>query len=286
MGCFMNKDAVVEPAQVPAYARPYQPQQCVYPRPQECAPARYPSAEPSFMRTAAPSGAAWSDYVRSGGRTFVDPQTGYLSGPWAECIAWAVRFEHTSDWYTLPEYAGQDGPVGGVLTALEAAVRTAPNGTALLAAAQKLEEAAHAAEESGRPLPGLQEQGMYSQPQQPAIGQPVAGQPYYGQQPAVGGQSSYAQYLPHPGAHVQHGGPTLLGQHASSQGAGGMGKMGGGMGNMAMAAAGGVAAGVAGWYAAEHMDDIGQALTGAGDWAAGAVEDVGDFMESAFDDIF
>jgi len=75
-------------------------------------------------------------------------------------------------------------------------------------------------------------------------------------------------------------------------------------GRVAMAAAGGVAAGVAGYALATHLDDVGDALGGAaegvghfagaafhglggavegmGDFAGGAFEEVGDFVEDMF----
>merc|ERR1712050_665582 len=74
-------------------------------------------------------------------------------------------------------------------------------------------------------------------------------------------------------------GPTLLQSQQQNQGMSTGGKV-------ALAAAGGVAAGVAGYAIATHMDEIGgvfgHAAEGVGHFAAGAVEDVGDFVEDIF----
>ena len=47
------------------------------------------------METAAPTGATWSQYVQTAPIN-IAPTTGLLAGPWAECIAYAVLYEHTS----------------------------------------------------------------------------------------------------------------------------------------------------------------------------------------------
>jgi len=297
--------------QVPVYG---QPPPAYAPGPQWQA---VPQQEPPFMRMASPNGASWAEYVKTGGRSYVDPGTGFLAGPWAECISWGVRFEHASDWRSMPEYVDQDGPVGGVLSAFEASTKSRLDGHELLAAASRLEEASHAAEEEGRPLPGLQQGALAGRPapsaqsyqQQPPaygqrplyspqppfgqsgpcgqpgpFGQPAAyrEQPMYGQAPASWEPAGWGAQQPYqqqqqPGM----GGPTLLQQQAQSQG--------GGMGTgakVAMAAVGGICAGAGALYVADHMDEVGQALDGAGEWVAGAAEDVGGFVGDVADDFF
>merc|ERR1712060_640942 len=98
--------------------------------------------------------------------------------------------------------------------------------------------------------------------------QPVyePGQPMYGQPPMYGQQPAYGQA------------PMYDEEDRHRQGFSG--------GQVAMAAAGGLAVGAAGMYAAGHMDEIGSALEGAGEWAGGAAGDVGHFVEETFDDIF
>jgi len=253
------------------------------------------------MCTAAPSGVSWAQYVRMGGASYIDSRTGLLAGPWAECLSWGVRFEHSADWSSMPEYVGQDGPVGGILTAFEVSLVGRPDGRDLLDAARRLEEASHAAEAEGRPLPGLQtsaadgmpipggqgfeqqlpfgQQKVYSP--QPPYGQqlPFGQQAMYGQQPAYGEPYGYGaqQLYQQPSA---MGGPTLLEQqHHQSTGMGTGAKV-------AMAAAGGLALGAGAFYAGEHLDEIGQAMGDAGQWVAGAAEDVGGFVGDAVDDVF
>jgi len=174
-----------------------------------------------FMRTAAPNGMPWSQYVQKG-KLSIDPSTGYLSGPWAECICQCVRFEHSNAWQRMPEYTDGEGPVGGVLSALAAVAVDRTDGERLLEAANALEDAAHSAVEGGRPLPvasspeahasddrygggrqpydqpsGYEQPGSgqpYGQPAygQPSYGQPDRQQPGYGQ-PAYGQQPGYGQ---------------------------------------------------------------------------------------------
>jgi len=111
-------------------------------------------AEPPFMQTEAADGTRWTRYVR-GANIFVDAATGLLAGPWAECIAAGVRFERSAEWTGMPEYAGRDGPVAGILVAFEASLKDRANSAELLEAAGRLEEACHAAFMESRPLPGL-----------------------------------------------------------------------------------------------------------------------------------
>merc|ERR1712045_501678 len=108
-----------------------------------------------FMRTISPCGLPWSQYLATA-LVEVDPHTGLLTGPWAEGLCWAVRFEHSSDWQSMPEYAcAGDGPAGGVMIALEAALggRHAMHAGDELQAASRLEEAMHCAAELGHPMP-------------------------------------------------------------------------------------------------------------------------------------
>merc|ERR1719215_1911571 len=244
------------------------------------------------MRTACPGGSAWFQYV-AGAPIEVDPCTGFLAGPWAECLCWAVRFEHTCDWQAMPEYACGEGPAGGVLAALEHTLGGPHSMYARerLEAASRLEEAAHHAAEEGRPMPVIDgpcapapvptpvpcapEYGHpgWSGPP-PAYGQPGYGAQYgYGAPECGGPQYGYAPE-PYPA-----GGPTLLESRNQNQG------MGTGT-KVALAAAGGVAAGVAGYALATHMDEVGDAIGGAvegvGHFAGEAFEDVGDFVEDMF----
>merc|ERR1712039_903508 len=101
---------------------------------------------------------------------------------------------------------------------------------------------------------GYGQQPMYGQP--PQYGQPTPyGQPMYD-------QSMYGQ---HPVYHDEPGRRPGMGNGAQ----------------IAMAAAGGLAVGTAGIYAVGHMDDIGNALEGAGEWAGDAMGDVDHFVEEA-----
>jgi len=112
-------------------------------------------SDPPFMKTAAPSGTTWGQYVRTG-QSFVDPANGFLSGPWAECISWGCVFEHTNDWSNMPEYAA-DGPIGGILQALEQTLQGQQNKAQIMGAASKLEDASHALAERGEPLPAIRQ---------------------------------------------------------------------------------------------------------------------------------
>lgn len=97
--------------------------------------------EAPFMRTAAPSGLSWAEHTR-GVTPQLDPSTGFIVGPWAECIHWGVVFEHTNDWSSIPQYAAH-GPVGGILLALERSLQGHPDLRGLMQAADRLEQACH-----------------------------------------------------------------------------------------------------------------------------------------------
>lgn len=95
------------------------------------------------MRTAAPNGEPWYEYVDTELAPQVDEKTGFLEGRWAECLCWAVYFEWAADrardggWSTLPEYAEQ-GPVDGVCNALGEAASMHDNCVCILKAAGRL----------------------------------------------------------------------------------------------------------------------------------------------------
>lgn len=246
-----------------------------------------------FLHTTAPNGMLWARYVRTG-IIYVDANSGLLGGPWAECICWAVCFEHRNDWQKMPQYSG-DGPVGGILTAFETAVAGRMESPQLVQAAMNLEEAAHAAARSGRALPIIDQNAEASAPvllpqtlpasSHPPCGTPSYGQPTYGHQPVYGEQPYHSGQLPNYGQQStagQHhgygqgfnggdqqlyptGGPTLL-QQGQPQG--------GGMSTgtkVALAAATGMAVGGGGYYLATHMDEVSHAVGDAG----GFVGDVG-----------
>jgi len=297
MGCLNSKTDM----------EPYHPQQYYAPPPSQPAPAMAQQhyvppppvmaqpPVPPFMRTACPSGAPWFQYV-SAAPIEVEPYTGFLAGPWAECLCWAVRFEHSSDWQSMPEYAcGGEGPAGGVLAALEQALGGPHSMYARerLEAASRLEEAAHHAADEGRPMP------VIDGPCAPApVPTPVPCEPphyghpgwsgppsAYGHQPGYGAPYGYGGperggpqygYAPEP---YPAGGPTLLESRPQNEGMSTGGKV-------ALAAAGGVAAGVAGYALATHMDDVGDALGGAvdgvGNFAGEAFGEMGDFVEDMF----
>merc|ERR1712087_20027 len=159
-----------------------------------------------------------------------------------------------------------------------------------LEAATRLEEAMHLAAERGQPMPisGSLAAPAFAQAQpqygpydcvQPGFCRPSA--PVYNQYDSsmqysqgsmgYGGPQYACASEPYAAA-----GPTLLQSQHQNQGMSTGGKV-------ALAAAGGVAAGVAGYEIATHMDEIGgafgHAAEGVGHFAAGAVEDVGDFVE-------
>lgn len=320
--------------------------------------------EHPFMRTAAPNGMPWSAYVKTS-KPRIDRSTRFLTGPWAECICWGVRFERTSDWQSMPEYA-RDGPVGGIMAALAASLEDGSSSSSdsdsssdgarkILKAAERLEGAAQEAEARGMPMPipmpaanpagpvvvearpvhgqgpggygqdpvvvQARPVGMASPPyhrddchgQQPGYGQPGYGQPGYGQpgymqpgfeQPGYGQPSSYGQQPDY--GNPSYGQPGY-GQPPYGQPGYGYGEAGpgvqqgrtGGMSDgakMALAAGGGVAAGLGAAYVATHLDDIGGAVSGAagavGDAAEGAwngmgdaAQWVGDGVGNAFEDV-
>lgn len=245
------------------------------------------------MQTVAPSGTSWSQYVRTGS-SFVDPRTGFLAGPWAECIAWAVIFEHTNDWQSMPQYAA-DGVVGGVLQALESTLGGNPNRNNVMDAANRLEDASHQLAEQGRPLPAINQ--CVTVPQDAVPGQnirienPQTPGTYMTVQVPPNAQPGQQILAPAPvqpqqngkwstGAKVgmAAGGAVAVGALA---GAAYYGTVGGGIDGFTgdMAAAGDFAGGAAG----DAADWAGGAAGDAADWAGGAAGDVADWAPGAAD---
>eukprot|EP00428_Durinskia_dybowskii_P001002 CAMPEP_0170301142 /NCGR_PEP_ID=MMETSP0116_2-20130129/50824_1 /TAXON_ID=400756 /ORGANISM="Durinskia baltica, Strain CSIRO CS-38" /LENGTH=312 /DNA_ID=CAMNT_0010552951 /DNA_START=68 /DNA_END=1002 /DNA_ORIENTATION=- len=243
--------------------------------------------DPAFMQTVSPAGTTWGQYVRTGA-SFVDPKTGYLAGPWAECIAWAVIFEHSHAWKTMPQYQ-RDGVVGGVLNALEATLQGNPNKNRVMEAAQRLEDDSHALMNQGRQLPAIQQcvklpqnavpgkvirlenpqtPGTYMTVQVPPNAQP--GQPILTATPVQ----------PNKNGKMSTGGKVALvagGAVAAGALAAGVyyGTSGGGLDGLA-----GDVSGAAGAIGADGaLDTVGGAVSGAagavGDWAPGAIDTAG-----------
>ena len=53
------------------------------------------------MGTAAPNGKYWSEYCHG------EPEissANFIVGPWGECLAWAVVYEHQNEWENDPDY--------------------------------------------------------------------------------------------------------------------------------------------------------------------------------------
>lgn len=106
--------------------------------------------DPSFMRTVAPSGTSWGQYVRT--RTsFIDPRTGALAGPWAECVAWAVIFDRITDRCDLVQQVGDTA--WSAMKVLEKTLIGNPDKPAIMLAARKVEAAAKRLMEENEPMP-------------------------------------------------------------------------------------------------------------------------------------
>ena len=59
-------------------------------------------ASGGFMNTAAPTGVSWANFCQQH-EVVVDPSTGMISGPWGECLAWAVAYEKQNPgWHQDP----------------------------------------------------------------------------------------------------------------------------------------------------------------------------------------
>mmetsp|Transcript_43797 Transcript_43797/g.81763 ORF Transcript_43797/g.81763 Transcript_43797/m.81763 type:complete len:631 (+) Transcript_43797:60-1952(+) len=110
-----------------------------------------------FMETAAPSGAPWGEVLRAAD-VIVDPNTGMVVGPWGECLAWAVAYEHQNPgWQDDPRF--REGPAQQVI---EAMVQRAPESMtpAIMQGAEILEESCHQAVRSGQPVPLINQRVM------------------------------------------------------------------------------------------------------------------------------
>ena len=59
------------------------------------------------MGTAAPNGQYWSQYCHG------EPELSsgnFIVGPWGECLAWAVVYEHQNQWENDPDYRHLGNP--------------------------------------------------------------------------------------------------------------------------------------------------------------------------------
>ncbi|CAL1139315.1 unnamed protein product [Cladocopium goreaui] len=114
-------------------------------------PGPYGSA-PGFMGTAAPNGQYWSQYCHG------EPEISsgnFIVGPWGECLAWAVVYEHQNQWENDPDYR-ELGPVGGVIRAMME--RAADDqAQAVQSAAEELEVYCKEAIRQDKPLPVINE---------------------------------------------------------------------------------------------------------------------------------
>lgn len=277
MGCGGSSEQAQQPQQQQA---PPQQQQQSSPPQMQAAPGARPrgpviqapvASDPAFMQTAAPSGMSWSQYC-AGAKSFVDPQTGFLGGAWAECIAWGVVFEHNNNWDSMPQFQ-PDGPVGGILIALG---RACGGRQDIMDAADRLEAASHALAENGQPLPSIQQAiklpANAVPGQQCTVGHPQMPGAYQKITVPQGAQPGQTVMAPAP---VQ---PTKNGKTGMSTGS-----------KVAFAAGGvvavGAAAGVA-YYATEGggFDGFTGDMAAAGGWAEGAAGDAGGWAEGAAGD--
>jgi len=94
----------------------------------------------AFLTRPAPTGAVWADLLRATPATTDD--SGFLAGPWGECLVAACQFEHSNpQWEQMPEYS--DGPCGQVVDFMLEC------GHQLERPADKLERATHKAIKQG-----------------------------------------------------------------------------------------------------------------------------------------
>lgn len=243
--------------------------------------------DPPFMKTIAPSGTTWSQYVRTGA-SFVDPQSGYLAGPWAECVSWGVVFEHTNDWASIPEYAA-DGPVGGILQALEQFLSGNPRKQDYMNAANRLEEASHALADNGQELPAIRQ--VVTVPQGATPGQmcrvenPQTPGTYMQVQVPQNAQAGQPMLAPAPVQPNKEGN----GKKGMSTGA----KVGFALGGAALiggCAYAGAMAGEAGHFdgaidamgAEGALDAVGEGAMDVGEFAGEGLGDAGDFLMDLF----
>lgn len=282
MGCGSSSSTQADRPQPP----PYQEQPYGWGQPGYKVTVAPPNQnDPPFMRTVAPSGTTWSQYVRTGA-SFIDPSTGHLGGPWAECVSWAVIFEKQNDWANIPEYA-EDGPAGGVMEALEQSLngKGDQQKKAIMEAADRLEKACHAHMDDGSNVPQIQQ--LVTLPQNAIPGQSCQVSNF--QQP---GTMMTVQVPPNaqPGQPIMAQAPVQPTKEGMSTG-----------GKVALAAGGVVVVGAlagAAYYGLEgggvdgFMGDVGAAggaigdAGGAvGDWAGDGMADVGEFAGTAVDDV-
>eukprot|EP00931_Biecheleriopsis_adriatica_P074303 TRINITY_DN48390_c0_g1_i1.p1 TRINITY_DN48390_c0_g1~~TRINITY_DN48390_c0_g1_i1.p1 ORF type:complete len:341 (+),score=56.37 TRINITY_DN48390_c0_g1_i1:56-1078(+) len=103
-----------------------------------------------FMSTAAPGGASWHEVCTSQ-QAEVDPATGFPTGSWGLCLAWAKVFElQNPDWGNRPEYR-EDGPCGQVIGFMLS--HAGPQAPQVEQAANRLEQACEDAAAQRRPMP-------------------------------------------------------------------------------------------------------------------------------------
>lgn len=108
-------------------------------------------ASGGFMNTAAPTGVSWANFCQQH-EVVVDPSTGMISGPWGECLAWAVAYEKQNPgWHQDPRFQ-VEGPAGQVIGEISAKANPAAL-PQVVEAAERLEEACQQAIQHGQPLP-------------------------------------------------------------------------------------------------------------------------------------
>lgn len=96
-----------------------------------------------FMGTASPAGCSWRQFCAPHFPE-IDTRTGFVVGPWGECLAWAKVFE-------LQNPGWEDGPCGQAINAM--LDRAGPRKREIERAADLLEQACAAAGASRRPVP-------------------------------------------------------------------------------------------------------------------------------------
>lgn len=226
----------------------------------------------SFLQTQIlnPVGTTWAGYVQSGA-CYIDPRSGFLAGPWAECIEAAVQIEHAVDVSRLPpEYVNGEGLAGQILTALRQWLGTHEDCETIMEAAERLKDRAHeilalledrehlySSPESEQPL--CRPHDVWHQP----IEEPMQ---QHGMQ-ANYGNCQHVEGSPHFIAQPSYApGPTLLQKRVGMH-----------TGAKVFLDGGAPAAGVAGEVPlANHAGEIGDAI---GDAAACAVDEVVEFRD-------
>lgn len=85
----------------------------------------------------------WACYVQSG-PCYIDPRSGFLAGPWAECIEAAVQIEHQVDASRLPpDYVNGAELADQILAALRHWLGTHEDCETIMEAAERLKDRAH-----------------------------------------------------------------------------------------------------------------------------------------------